>query len=277
MKNRQYIIDRIRLQKDRKLISDVDNVLWFQKNPWDKNAKPQNFGDFLSPIIVHHTLRMLKIQPKSGQKKLAAVGSILHFAHDGDVVWGSGINGKVPAQKHMFTDLDIRAVRGPLTRNFLMQRGLDVPKKYGDPALLLPKIFPKLQARPQKGKIIFIPNLNDLPLISEIPEHIQLVSPLAHYKRVLDEILSSELVIASSLHGIIIAEAFGVPVRFVMPAGGETIDKYQDYIEGTGRKLTTIPAPFNHEPLSKNSGVTLPPLEFDATTLLDTFPRDIYT
>lgn len=37
--------------------------------------------------------------------------------------------------------LDIRSVRGPVTRNILMDLGYDVPSVYGDPAILLPLFY----------------------------------------------------------------------------------------------------------------------------------------
>ena len=52
-------------------------------------------------------------------RKLLALGSILTYARNNDVVWGSAVNGKWLDLKHYkFTTLDVRAVRGPLTREF---------------------------------------------------------------------------------------------------------------------------------------------------------------
>jgi pyruvyltransferase len=54
--------------------------------------------------------------------------------------------------------------------------------------------------------------------------------------------LNSETILkkieSSSLHGIVVAEAFGIPVKWIAPGqdiiGGE--HKFQDYFLGTGRK-----------------------------------------
>src|SRR5271156_1188831 len=102
----------------------------------------ENFGDVLSRVLVERIVETpLKCYVKRSQgqeKKLLACGSILSFAADHDVIWGSGVHGKVTDKKHYnFTQLDILAVRGPITRAFLMKTfQIDCPEFYGDPALL---------------------------------------------------------------------------------------------------------------------------------------------
>ncbi len=66
----------------------------------------------------------------------------------------------------------MRAVRGPLTRQFLMDMGIDCPKIYGDPALLLPKLFPefKKSENPTKEYII-IPHHSDEHLFINHPKY----------------------------------------------------------------------------------------------------------
>lgn len=272
----QSLVDRFRFWQDRQKIKKLGDIVWFQKNSGKDWYKGQNFGDFLSPIIVAAVLKKFEVKDWRPHKRLAAIGSILHLTKTGDVVWGSGVNGKVAEKDHTFKNLDVRLVRGPITRKFLKKYGVDAPATYGDPALLMPLLFPKLKWHPTPKKIIMIPNLNDLPLLPDIPGHITLVSPLSHYKGVVDEILTSELVLSSSLHGIILAEAFGVPVRFVLPVGGETIDKYQDYYEGTGRKLSKLPDSFLSKPIDKDLGLKMGPPVFEPKTILNSFPKDIY-
>ena len=55
-------------------------------------------------------------EPVIVPRRLLAVGSILHLARDNDVVWGSGVHGKIVVRRHQFKQLDAREVRGPLTR-----------------------------------------------------------------------------------------------------------------------------------------------------------------
>ncbi len=81
---------------------------------------------------------------------MLALGSILYFGREGDVVWGTGTNGKNTNRgDYRFSHLDVRAVRGPLTRQFLLTMfGIESPEIYGDPALLVPYLFPEF-VRPE--------------------------------------------------------------------------------------------------------------------------------
>ncbi|CAF1432362.1 unnamed protein product, partial [Rotaria magnacalcarata] len=75
--------------------------------------------------------------------KLLAIGSIFQFSCKNDVIWGAGVldSATFPTESYskIMQTLDIRAVRGPRTRQFLMSTfNISVPEVYGDPALLLP-------------------------------------------------------------------------------------------------------------------------------------------
>jgi len=255
----------------------IENLFWFQKHKGLKWIFGQNFGDYLSTIIVAEVAKEKKFDEMIlKDKKLLAIGSILHFARNKDIVWGSGINGKVDEKHHSFTTLDIRSMRGPLTKDFLEKRNIKTNEIFGDPAILIPYLFPKYKYQPIKNKIIAIPNLNEyLKCKKTIPKYIKLVSPMQHWLAVLKEILSSELVITSSLHGLILSEAYNVPVKLFKPFGGETMFKYEDYLEGTGRKLSTTPKSLE-EKFDINNGVSFSTPKVEIQKLLNAFPSDLF-
>ncbi len=99
--------------------------------------------------IVNCPVKVHKNYPWNNYVKLIAIGSMLSFAKDDDVIWGSGINGKLLDTKHYkFSRLDIRAVRGPLTRNYLRENfQVKAPEVYGDPGLLIPYYFLNLNVK----------------------------------------------------------------------------------------------------------------------------------
>lgn len=195
-----------------------------------------NFGDVLGPRVVKLALAEHGIGQESLRSpgpSLFSIGSVLHHADDGDVIWGSGVNGKIEDAAYRWQRLDIRAVRGPRTRAWVQDRyRIDVPEVYGDPALLLFRLgFPV--PRPKKSRTMaLVPNFRDD--VRGLPQD-ALVNPRWPLERVVREIARSEYVVASSLHGFILAEMLGVPVA-LLSAATEPPFKYLDYVEGTGRK-----------------------------------------
>jgi pyruvyltransferase len=195
-----------------------------------------NFGDELGPVVVRAMLARLGLpnDDSVADGRLLAVGSVLHFARPGDVVWGAGVNGKTWPELHVTPgDLDVRAVRGPETRRLLESVGFDVPEVYGDPALLLPALDPRfaLAGTTPRRRLAVVPNLNDLAAFRRHPD---LVSPLRAPLEVAREIAASELVVGSSLHAMALADALGVASRPVRSAHEHPL-KYRDYYAGTGR------------------------------------------
>jgi pyruvyltransferase len=206
---------------------------------WWKDGPETNFGDYLSLKLIERIIEQptcyVNHVPK--QKKLLAIGSIFFFARNGDVIWGSGINGKTLNQNdYVFTDLDVRSVRGPKTREFLWENfGIVAPEIYGDPALLFPYFFPefKKSASPQYDYII-IPHYKDKKLFPKSNDP-HIIYPTDPWNEVIEKILNSRFVISGSLHGIVLAESYGIPARYLRVTEAENIFKYQDYYLGTGR------------------------------------------
>ncbi|MDD5068070.1 MAG: polysaccharide pyruvyl transferase family protein [Candidatus Pacebacteria bacterium] len=193
----------------------------------------KNFGDMLTPVILKHFFpnEQIKISERGERGKLLAVGSIVHLALSGDVVWGSGSNR--PWRKYNGRGVRYLAVRGPWTRNQI--KNAVVPKIYGDPAILLPLIFnPQVE---KKYKIGLVPHYVDKPLVKASPGE-KIIDIQGEWTEVIYEILSCEKIISSSLHGIIAAEAYGIPTQWAVwgkkIVGGDF--KYQDYFLGSGRE-----------------------------------------
>ena len=233
---------------------------WTKQLPFAPRV--DNFGDLLGPRVV------AQFAPDHASEKrgpLAAVGSIIHMLPDDTVVWGPGVNGK-HLDLPLPVSLDIRAVRGPLTGKYLAERGYADPGIYGDPALLL-------QHRPasdtRRDGALLIANLNDSP--ERIP-NVRVVSPLEPLEVILAAIQSSELVIGSSLHAIIMAETLGTPARAIASAHEPTF-KYEDYYEGTGRagvKIATGAA----QALELGGEDRSPQID---PQLVASFPRDLWS
>ena len=209
---------------------------------YDKHRK--NMGDILNPFIAN-TLGSKKVKriSKRNCKKYEhyfMIGSILQRCTDKSIIWGSGIISKnsILDQKPK----KVLAVRGPLTRKKLIEQNIECPEVYGDPALLLPEIYPDPGTK-KEYKLGVIAHFNDkrdpwlkqqfLSSADVKIIDIQNKNPL----KVVDEMLSCEKIISSSLHGIIVADAYNIPaiwVEFEHPFEDGHF-KFQDYFLSVGR------------------------------------------
>lgn len=234
-------------------------------------ADQHNFGDELSRAVVE-TISGFTVREARDDKtpRLFAVGSILERARDGDIAWGAGIHPAFydrfwkPAtfgwkRRLLFRvapyDFKALAVRGPLTRDALLFRGNECPEIYGDPAILLPTFYPKAH-NPIK-KIGVVPHYSDKKWFST--RGIEFIDVAQPWQRVVDQIVECESIIATSLHGIIVAEAYGVPAIWCRMFGSEGMMKYADYYLGTER----LPKPvYSYEEARQTR--PLPPPDFVA-------------
>jgi len=129
-------------------------------------------------------------------------------------------------------------VRGQKTREILIKKGFDVPEFTADPAVLLKEIYKDLKIE-KKRRIGYIPHyLNYNRVKEENPEDfvVNLTNPI---EKVIEDIVSCERVYSESLHGLICAEVFGIPVLF-KTFWDHKFDfkwKFEDYYSSTGREL----------------------------------------
>lgn len=237
---------------------------------WWCPKESKNFGDEMAHVIIE---KLVGHQVQQGYldhsgKLLLSVGSVLSFAREHDVIWGSGFR-ELPPSSMKGKVLDIRAVRGPRSRKLLQELKISCPQVYGDPAILFGHLFPEYCHRVKRHDYILIPNLNEIRFF--LPYN-HLVLPTRPWEEVVEEIAASRLVISSSLHGIIIAESLGVPARLLRMTWGERLLKYQDYYESTGR-INFKWATSVQEALEM--GGEAPP-RVDIRPLLDAFPWDFF-
>lgn len=256
-------------------VSGVPVIHW---NPVRDGSPVANFGDLLGPELVARIVAGKDPAPSDGTPRaLVSVGSVLHLAPERAVVWGTGVNGKsLPTRGSFPGALDVRSVRGPWTRRYLRWLGHDVPDVYGDPALLVPYLMPELAglARAPRRDVLFVPNLNDRDELSTQARTLGVLvqDPRDQLHSVLARIAASRFVAGSSLHAVVVAEALGVPARFVA-SEHEHPFKYHDYLAGTGRWS---------EPVARTveEALALGPMaepRHDADAILDAFPHDLWS
>lgn len=205
-----------------------------------------NFGDDIN-IPLLEALTGKKVIHISQSKlwripRLLCIGSIIeNFVSEKSIIWGSGCiygdkNIKVKPKK-------VYAVRGMLSRLVLLKQGIPCPKIYGDPALLLPYIYtPQTEKKYHYGYIPHVVDY-DLPHVKDFREkHPEILfiqfGNYTSWQDVIEQINSCENIISSSLHGLIVSDAYGIPNTRVIFSdqiiGGDF--KYKDYFSGVGRQ-----------------------------------------
>ncbi|MGN1202317.1 MAG: polysaccharide pyruvyl transferase family protein [Eubacterium sp.] len=253
---------------------------------WLRDDGKENLGDYLSEVIVDYMLNRCGIDRNKhvkNTKHLYAVGSILHMGLQNATVWGSGykyditqnpvdtVYEKVNDKIRRMRKLDIRCVRGPETRRVLLKLGYKCPEVYGDPAVLMPYIYKPENAHKTR-KYSVIRHWRDN---SEADNTIQIMT--TDYKSVIDAIDSSEVIVSSSLHGIILAESYGVPaVLYIPPECVGYLDefKYRDYYYSTGRYQ--FPVAKSVKEALQTKPCELSDLKHLQENLLKTFPSDLW-
>lgn len=233
-----------------------------------------NFGDIASRQVSEQLSGVRARHPFPGEPRLLAIGSVLQRAQAGDVVWGSGVKGgSAPLPRGL--DLDVRAVRGPLSVEYLEQAGIPTDRitHLFDPGVLFPHLYAdQLRASESRGGDRIIPHYHDdLILRRRHYQHFDsFVSVDTTPLKMMQAIKGADRVFASSLHGVIFAEAMGIPAYWLAPVGGEDELKYYDYYYGTGR--TDVKRFESLEEAMASDPMPLP--EFDIDAYLETFPHD---
>lgn len=243
----------------------------------------ENIGDSIVPWLIESISG--KVFPYSNPREasgthLFSIGSILQYADRDSVIWGSGLISS-KSRPHSIPSR-ILAIRGPLTRNRLVELGATVRDVYGDPAILVPK-FINVQPQRERFKIGLIPHYVDKPIIERCPiwkSSSRLVCDVetADIQRFVNEITSCDVVVSSSLHGIILSEAFNIPAIWAVFDDGVIGDgfKFYDYYLSTKRDVR----PVNFRSLTTdNLAKHIPPpprnLDYLASGLIESFPNDL--
>ncbi len=194
-----------------------------------------NFGDELMGYIFAY---LVGADCKFDRgKALIGVGSTVRFAHDDSCVWGSGMmrRGEVMAQSPR-----VLAVRGPLTRQNLLDQDIDCPEVYGDPAMLFPLFYSPKKPVTKPRKPLIVPHFkhgDGMPRY-EGYDYIDLrINSIGDIENIIDYIACASCVVTSSLHGFIFCVAYQIPVAVFKlegyPIGGDNV-KFDDFCQGVG-------------------------------------------
>ncbi len=205
---------------------------------WDQGT---NFGDAFNPYLIKALTNrnVVWVNRKYYHKPyLMSIGSILQKSTSNALVWGTGF---ISADSKLNEDpKKIYAVRGPRTRNRLIELGYSCPEIYGDPALLIPKIYdPKIKKNYKLGIIPHYVDKDNPNLKNFFDKDILIIDiKQKNHFEFINQLLSCEKIVSSSLHGIIVSDAYKIPsiwVEFSNKVKGDGF-KFLDYFESVHRK-----------------------------------------
>jgi hypothetical protein len=196
-----------------------------------------NFGDLITPYFLNKYCNNKEYTFDFNVKtsKIISCGSIMRLCNDKSIVYGSGIRDiNQNIQKGV-----IKIVRGPLTRKRLSEINCYCPRVYGDPGLLLSLYYnPKIK---KTHKLGIIPHYLHYDVVKKMYKNsnIKVINLInKNIESVINEILSCEKIISSSLHGLIVSDSYNIPnkwVKFNNKINGDDT-KYRDYFQSVKRK-----------------------------------------
>lgn len=198
-----------------------------------------NFGDLLGPLLLKKIAGLDSEWSTAPESQLVTVGSILEHL---PTSWSGVIAGCGKLHENSELNLchtKVLAVRGPLTA-----RGFKGNIVLGDPGLIADEL---VGYQDKEYNLGIVPHWSDNELelnpifLKYNPKIIRVGDdPL----EVIRQIGQCKKIVSSSLHGIILADAFGIPRRIEIPPrvyshphieGG--LFKWRDYSESIGMKL----------------------------------------
>lgn len=220
-------------------------LMGIQKENLNNSFIHGNSGDIFTEEIIKRYYKKftnkltIKNTPSEGNR-LLLIGSIGHRVMPGDILCGVGIKDKVlpdPAQ----TPCKIVGLRGPVSYERFKKAGYDLSEVQFlmDPGLLIKYyVSPNEHIKPKGAS--FIPHYRERNLYkSKMNKGIKYIDIDNHATSIAKQILASELIYSSSLHGIIFSHALNRPCVFVKPQTSEPLIKFQDYYESMNIKMPT--------------------------------------
>lgn len=215
-------------------------AFWSGKAGSDR-VEENNWGDVIAPVIIEALSGQV---PTNRRKKtggrLVTVGSLMHRIRPGDHMWGTGMLSPDKVVTPLPPGVVFHAVRGPMTRDVLLGMGADVPAIYGDPALLIPYIL-KIPEQEITHELGIIPHYCDVQAVQHLASpSVKIIDICGGIEQVIKEVLSCETILASSLHGVILGDAYKKKTAWLRVANATNLIggdwKFHDYYASTNRE-----------------------------------------
>ena len=142
------------------------------------------------------------------------IGSLLNRSRPRFHIWGTGYMNQHERAKGGI----LYAVRGRYSAEKLHSEGFEYCDVWGDPALLLPIVYPEKKIT-KKYALGIIPHLKDYAFFKQMYGSNKKVHVIdlktSNIEDVLNQMLSCEQIISTPLHGGIVGHAYGIPTIWI--------------------------------------------------------------
>ena len=205
----------------------------------------QNFGDGLTPWLLPH-YGFVPVRQLLPEARLVGVGSLLQRLDAGytGAIWGSGAIREDPRP---LPAARVLAVRGRLSADVIGARGAVA---LGDPGILVSRIARRPRVRWAVGVVPHYTH-RDSAVGAELTRRgggaVRVIDVRQSAAAATREIAACAVVLTSSLHGLIVADSYGIPAAWTTlepPLNGGDF-KFRDYESvispGTTRFLAVDP------------------------------------
>lgn len=234
-------------------MKDIINLHWCLSN---------NVGDAMNYWLLK---KITKKEPiwvpiNSTTRKTICIGSILNWADENCDVWGAGLANQTD---EVNPGTKIHLTRGPISDEIAIECGAKTTGKWGDPALLVSRFYSKEKVD-KTYELGIIPHYIDYHQLSYENynkmgqfcdmywENVKIINVFDSIEKIIDDITSCKAILSSSLHGLILADAYSVPnkqITITNLIGGDGT-KFYDYFLSVNRKYEF---PTDFQRISKHS------------------------
>ncbi len=201
----------------------------------------------MSPLICERLAGCPVVYADRRHCDLVAVGSLLdrfreRFFHPRIHVWGTGF---IEERRPRTSRFHYHAVRGRYSAGLIKALDLEV---CGDPGLLVDVLWPEIKNTPRSCTVGIVPHYEDradsrVAAMADRLGHSTIIDVFGEVKDVLRQIAGCDCVLSSSLHGLVVADAFGVPnawIKLSDKVRGNDF-KFRDYYSVFGLDASAAP------------------------------------
>ena len=246
---------------------------------WDHE---HNWGDSINEFIFESILGRKvysanKVFNCRNLEIITGIGSVLNSKLSNYSIWGSGFL----SEKHtlIHPPNQVLAVRGKLTEKKIKGLFGKSTDQFGDPGLLFKEFYNPIC--PKEYKLGIIPHFKELDeqvirgIRGKYGSEINIISPTMDIFQFADEVSKCENILSSSLHGLVLAESYGIPTSRISISnkliGGDY--KFEDYYSGVNIPFESIGSFNLLEHFDRNTIFSIPctvkDLKYDSQGLIN--------